>query len=242
MGERRNHDALIESPVIRCEVVEVPALACLENLVAGWAKTEFPPVLVLFHIDGAGDTLAVCLEAGTGDVVVLQPNLPNHAVSTGWTNLSVIPDDGDDLERMEGDVLISIDADVGDDGLLINHIVLFVVDCDELALNEELELLEGSSSSENEMLLEKIKLTISSIWPEEELGHNGGHAATGQATERGPVEGNNRPAGPGAAADSAQEARRPPDRLGVQERSVHVGMSATFRDMNQSRAGRTRLP
>ncbi|OWM88837.1 hypothetical protein CDL15_Pgr020791 [Punica granatum] len=83
---------------MRGEMVEVFALTGLNNLLARRAKTESPPVLVLFNLDGAIDPLPLCSKPGTRNVVVTQKDLLDHAVSTRWTNLSIVPNDGDGLE------------------------------------------------------------------------------------------------------------------------------------------------
>ncbi|PKI62847.1 hypothetical protein CRG98_016798 [Punica granatum] len=76
-------------------MVKVLAPAGLNNLVTGRAKTKSPPVLVFFNLDGAVDPLPMCSKPGTRDVIMAQQNLPHHAVSAGWTDLSVVSNDGD---------------------------------------------------------------------------------------------------------------------------------------------------
>ncbi|PKI49824.1 hypothetical protein CRG98_029801 [Punica granatum] len=126
---------------MRGETVEVFASTGFNNLVAGRAKTESPPVLVLFDLDGAVDPLPMCFEPGTRNVVMAQQDLPHHAVSAGRTDLSVVLDDGDGVERVEGEVLIVPNTDVGDSRLLINSIVLLTFDRDESLFHDELKLL-----------------------------------------------------------------------------------------------------
>ncbi|OWM68083.1 hypothetical protein CDL15_Pgr012668 [Punica granatum] len=76
--------------------------AGLNNFTAGGAKAESPPMLVFLHLNGAIDPLLARPKAGVGFVVVAQKDFPYHAIGVGQSNLSVIPNDGDGLEGMEG--------------------------------------------------------------------------------------------------------------------------------------------
>ncbi|PKI67498.1 hypothetical protein CRG98_012082 [Punica granatum] len=98
MGKRGNWNGSVELPIVCGEAVEVVALAGFDDLMARGAKAKSSPVLVLFDFNGAVDPLSVCPEAGAGDVIVAQLNLPYHAIGARWADLSVVPNDRDGLE------------------------------------------------------------------------------------------------------------------------------------------------
>ncbi|PKI69659.1 hypothetical protein CRG98_009930 [Punica granatum] len=91
--------------------------------------------------NGMTDSLCLCPEPNSGDVVIPQQNLPYHAIGQGWTNFSVVSDHGDGVEGMKGEVLIFPNADIRDDCFLADRIILFAVDSDALVFSKELELL-----------------------------------------------------------------------------------------------------
>ncbi|PKI41309.1 hypothetical protein CRG98_038295 [Punica granatum] len=72
----------------------------------GGAKAESPPMFILFNFNGAIDPLPARPKASAGDLVVVQENFPYHAVGVGWSDLSVIPNDGDGLEGVEGQIFV----------------------------------------------------------------------------------------------------------------------------------------
>ncbi|OWM68189.1 hypothetical protein CDL15_Pgr016389 [Punica granatum] len=110
MGEREDRDAPVDPPIMCGKTVEVVAPAGFDDLVAGWAKTESPPILVLLDFDGAADPLSLCSEAGAGDVIVSQENLSDHAVRAGRADFFVVSNNRDGLERVEREVLVILDV------------------------------------------------------------------------------------------------------------------------------------
>ncbi|PKI56796.1 hypothetical protein CRG98_022808 [Punica granatum] len=113
------------------------APAGFNDFMAGGAKAESPPMLILFNFDGAADPLPARPKAGAGDVIVAQDDFPYHAVGAGWSDLSVIPNDGDGLEGVEGQVFIVSDADVRDRRLFIDGVIFLSFDRDNPLLNGE---------------------------------------------------------------------------------------------------------
>ncbi|PKI29460.1 hypothetical protein CRG98_048831, partial [Punica granatum] len=63
MGERENQNAHIDLPIMCSKAVEVVAPAGFDDLMAGGAKTESPPILVLLDFNGAVDPLSLCSKA-----------------------------------------------------------------------------------------------------------------------------------------------------------------------------------
>ncbi|PKI26341.1 hypothetical protein CRG98_048970, partial [Punica granatum] len=78
---------------------------------AGGAKAKSPPMLVRFNFNGAVDSLPARSKARAGDVMVAQKDPPYHAVGAGRPDLSVIPNNEDGLEGVEGQVFVIPDAD-----------------------------------------------------------------------------------------------------------------------------------
>ncbi|PKI62330.1 hypothetical protein CRG98_017331 [Punica granatum] len=103
-----------------------------DDFVTGGAKAESPPVIVFLDFNRAADPLFARPEAGAGDVVAAQKHLPYHAI---------VPDDGDGFERMEWEVLVIADADVGHRRLLVDGVVLLSFHRNELLLDDEFQPL-----------------------------------------------------------------------------------------------------
>ncbi|PKI41146.1 hypothetical protein CRG98_038463 [Punica granatum] len=140
--KRRDRDAHVDLPIMSSKVVEVSALADLDDLVAGGVKTKSPIILVFLYLDGMEDVLPLCPEPDSGDVVMPEHNLPDHVVGPGGTNFSVVSNYGDGLKRVEWEVLIVPNADVGDSRVLIDGIVFFAINSNEIVLDEEFDLLK----------------------------------------------------------------------------------------------------
>ncbi|PKI54163.1 hypothetical protein CRG98_025458 [Punica granatum] len=123
------------------EAVEVVALAGFNDFMAGGAKAESPPMLVFLNFNGVIDPLPMRSKAGAGDEVMAQENFPYHAVGAGWSDLSVIPNDGDGLEGVEWQVFVVSDADVRDYRLFIDGVVFLPFDRDNPLFDDEFQLL-----------------------------------------------------------------------------------------------------
>ncbi|PKI73410.1 hypothetical protein CRG98_006180 [Punica granatum] len=91
------------------EAVKVLSTMSLHDLMTGGVKTESPPIAVFLHFNWSEDSLCTCPESSSGDVIVLQENLPNHAI--------------------------------GDSCLILDCIIFFAVDSDELAFDKEFQFL-----------------------------------------------------------------------------------------------------
>ncbi|PKI59639.1 hypothetical protein CRG98_019976 [Punica granatum] len=121
--------------------MEMVAPAGLNNFVAGGAKAESPHMLILFNFNGAADSLPACPKAGARDVIVAQKDFPYHAVGAGQSDLSVISNDGDGLEGVEGEVFVVSDADVGNCRLFVDGIIFLPFDRDDPLFDDEFHLL-----------------------------------------------------------------------------------------------------
>ncbi|PKI59081.1 hypothetical protein CRG98_020536 [Punica granatum] len=136
MREGRNWNAPGELSVMSCEAVKMLVAACLNDLMAGGAKAESPPIPTFLHLKKVKDSLCMCSKTGSRDVVAPQQNFPYHAIGSRWTHFSVVLDRGDGIKRVEREILVFADANIGDLCLLVDRVVLFAVGSDEFAFDK----------------------------------------------------------------------------------------------------------